>query len=67
MTPCCVISFLINYSCQSSGNMILLCPCIYGLQQHGHLKKSSLLCFLISSVLQFKIKADKINVGAVVN
>ena len=37
---------------------MLLCPCIYGLQQCGHLNKNCSLCFLFCSVLSYKIEEN---------
>ena len=38
---------------------MLLCPCVYGLQQYGDLNNSCPLCFLFYSVSKFKIKKIK--------
>ena len=37
---------------------MLICPCVYGINQYGHLNNSYPLCFLFSSVF-CNLKKDK--------
>ena len=36
---------------------MLLCPCVYGLQQYGHLRNSCPLCFPLHGPSMFAVRA----------